>query len=82
MAKSTCASPVQLGFVGLCKAFSMYPKEVDAFANLCSSLEKINHFNLLPFLSWRLSQVNYLNIANFVVTPVTRQLGIPSMPMS
>jgi hypothetical protein len=49
MAKATRSPPVQLGFVGLCKAFSMSPKEVDGFANLCSSLVKIDHFDPSAF---------------------------------
>jgi hypothetical protein len=43
MAKATRSPPVQLGFAGLCKTFSMSSKEVDGFANLCSSLAKMNH---------------------------------------
>ncbi len=43
--KSTCAPPTQLGFAGLCKAVSMSPNKVDGFANLCSSLEKLDHFD-------------------------------------
>ncbi len=49
MAKATRSPPVQLGFAGLCKAFSTSPKEVDGFANLCSSLAKINHFDPSAF---------------------------------
>jgi hypothetical protein len=48
-AKTTHSPPVQLGFAGLCKAFSMSPKEFDGFANLCSSLAKIDHFNPSAF---------------------------------
>jgi hypothetical protein len=48
-AKSTRAPPVQLGFAGLCEAFSMSSKEVNGFANLCSSLEKIDHFDPSAF---------------------------------
>jgi hypothetical protein len=48
-AKATRSPPVQLGFAGLCKAFSMSPKEVDGFANLCSSLAKIDHFDPSAF---------------------------------
>jgi hypothetical protein len=48
-AKATRSPPVQLGFAGLCVAFSMSPKEVNGFANLCSSLVKINHFDPSAF---------------------------------
>jgi hypothetical protein len=48
-AKATRSPPVQLGFAGLCKAFSMSPKEVNGFANLCSSLAKIDHFDPSAF---------------------------------
>jgi hypothetical protein len=48
-AKATHSPPVQLGFAGLCKAFSMSPKEVDGFTNLCSSLAKIDHFDPSAF---------------------------------
>ena len=44
-AKSTRALPVPLGFAGLCESFSLSPYEVDHFANLCSSLEKIDSCN-------------------------------------
>ena len=44
-AKSTRALPVPLGFAGLCESFSLSPKEVDRFANLCSSLENIDCFD-------------------------------------
>ncbi len=40
---------MQLGFAGLCKAFSMSPKEVNGFANFCSSLAKIDHFDPSAF---------------------------------
>jgi hypothetical protein len=50
MAKATSSPPVHLGFAGLCGAFSMSPKEVNGFANLCSSLEKIDHFDPSAFL--------------------------------
>ena len=36
---------MQLGFAGLCKAYNMLPNKVDGFANLCASLEKIDHFD-------------------------------------
>ncbi len=49
MAKATRSPPVQLGFAGLCEAFSMSPKEVNGFANLCSSLAKIDHFDPSAF---------------------------------
>jgi hypothetical protein len=49
MAKATRSPPVQLGFAGLCEAFSMSPKEVDGFANLCSSLAKIDQFDPSAF---------------------------------
>ena len=41
-AKSTRVLPAALGFAGLCEAFSLTPKEVDCFANLCSSLESLD----------------------------------------
>ena len=41
-AKSTRALPVPLGFAGLCEAYSLAPKEVDRFANLCASLETLD----------------------------------------
>ncbi len=31
-----------LGFAGLCEAYSLAPKEVDRFANLCASLETLD----------------------------------------
>jgi hypothetical protein len=46
MVKSTRAKTMQLGFAGLCKAYNMsLNKEIKGFANLCSSLEKIDHFD-------------------------------------
>jgi hypothetical protein len=59
MAKATRSPLVQLGFAGLCEAFSMSPKEVNGFANLCSSLAKIDHFDPSAF---------------FVLDPVTGEL--------
>jgi hypothetical protein len=44
-AKSTRALPAPLGSAGLCEAFSLSPKAVDRFANLCSSLGKLDCFD-------------------------------------
>ena len=44
-AKSTRTLPAPLGFAGLCEAFSLSPKEVDCFANLCSLLGKMDCFD-------------------------------------
>ncbi len=44
--KSTRVKTMQLGFAGLCEAYDMSPNKVDGFANLCASLEKIDHFDL------------------------------------
>jgi hypothetical protein len=43
--KSTRVKTMQLGFAGLCEAYDMSPNKVDGFANLCASLEKIDHFD-------------------------------------
>ena len=45
-AKTTRSLPVPLGFVGLCEAFSLSPKESNGFANLCSSLDKMDCLDL------------------------------------
>ncbi len=45
-AKTTRALPGSLGFAGLCEAFSLSPKESNGFANLCSSLDRMDCFDL------------------------------------
>jgi hypothetical protein len=39
-----------LGFVGLCQAFSMFPKEADGFAYLCAVLEEVDRPSALSVL--------------------------------
>ncbi len=39
-----------LGFVGLCQAFSMSPKEANCFAYLCAVLEKVDSLSALSVL--------------------------------